>query len=146
MDVWTRFDAMLPHELSRVRARLNGLNSGREPPETNYELFYRVSAGFAGRQDLTMGELSARLSVPLSTATRIVDWLVDRGYASRVHDSLDRRVVRVVLTPAGCELHGNIEGYVHQRVKEILRCLAPEERTTLFNLIRKVVSSVKAGQ
>ena len=45
-----------------------------------------------------MGELSNALSLPFSTATRMVDYLVARGYIQRLSDTTDRRVVRVALT------------------------------------------------
>ena len=90
-----------------------------------------------------MGELSGVLSVPLSTATRIVDWLVDRGYVLRLPDAEDRRVVRVALTGNGRELHKAIERYIRQRVQQILSCLTDGERSTLITLMGKVVSTLK---
>jgi DNA-binding MarR family transcriptional regulator len=90
-----------------------------------------------------MGELSGALSVPLSTATRMVDWLVSSGYAQRLPDVEDRRVVRVALTDSGRELHRTIESYTSERVQQILFCLTPEEQATLFALIRKVVAALK---
>ena len=56
-------------------------------------------------EPLTMSELSSELNVPMSTATRIVDGLVQGGMAERVNDSNDRRVVRVGMSKNGRELY-----------------------------------------
>ena len=90
-----------------------------------------------------MGEFSNALSVPLSTATRIADWLVDNGYIQRLPDVDDRRVVRVSLTDMGKELFKAIDRYIRQRMKQILSSLTAEERTILLALVSKVVSGLK---
>ena len=90
-----------------------------------------------------MGEFSNALSVPLSTATRIADWLVDNGYIERLPDSDDRRVVRISLTDTGKELFKAIDRYIRQRMQQILSSLTAEEKTILLTLVSKVVSGLK---
>ena len=90
-----------------------------------------------------MGEFSNALSVPLSTATRIADWLVDNGYVQRLPDSEDRRVVRVSLTDIGKELFKAIDRYIRQRMLQMLSGLTTEERAILLTLISKVISGLK---
>jgi DNA-binding MarR family transcriptional regulator len=144
VQVWTKFEAMLYDELARTQDRLEGGHPEGEPrPYTNYDLFYRVSSSMRGKDNVTMGELSSALSVPLSTATRMVDSLVSSGYVQRLPDAEDRRVVRVALTDTGHELHRTIERYTSERVQEILCCLTPDEQTMLFSCIRKVVAALK---
>jgi len=58
--------------------------------------------------------------VPFSTATRMVDWFVDNGYAQRLPDPEDRRVVRVALTDSGRELYQTIERYMVQHFRLML--------------------------
>ena len=143
-QVWNRFEVMLAKELAQIQQRLDGIRPGREShPNANYELFYRVSNTIDRKTSLTMGELSNALAVPLSTATRIVDFLVDNDYLQRLPDPEDRRVVRVALTDAGRELHKTIDGYIRQRVWQILSALSDDERTTLLALVSKVVSALK---
>ena len=146
MQVWNKFEAMLSKELAQIQNRLNGIQPGGEPHTiSNHELFYRVSNSIQrkGNLTMTMGELSNALSVPLSTATRIVDWLVDNGYVQRLPDPEDRRIVRVALTDIGQEMHQIIENYIRQRVQQIFSCLTLEERATLLNLVGKVVATLK---
>jgi len=143
-QVWNKFEVMLDKELSQIQERLNGIQPGKEPHTiSNHELFYRVSNSIQQKGNLTMGELSSALVVPLSTTTRIVDWLVDNGYAQRLPDQEDRRIVRVALTDIGREMHTIIDSYIRQRVQQILSCLTFEERATLLTLVGKVVATLK---
>ena len=144
MQVWNRFEATLSKELSQIRENLQGMHPQREHhPDANYELFYRACSSLYPKGNVTMGEFSNALSVPLSTATRIADWLVENGYIQRLPDSDDRRVVRVALTDAGKELFKAIDRYIRERMQQILSSLTAEERTSLLTLISKVVSGLK---
>ena len=146
LQVWNKFEATLSKELAQIQDRLASMNHGRcSHPDANYELFYRVSSSIYHRDSLTMSELSSVLSVPLSTATRITDWLVDHGYVQRLPDPEDRRVVRVALTDIGRETHEAIDSYVKQRIQQIFTCLTVDEQNTLLNLIGKVVSALKSS-
>ena len=144
MQVWMKFEAMLPGELARVQGLLEGMSPEEVPVrDRDYELFYRVSSILSQKQSLTMGELSTVLSAPLSKATRTADWLVARGFIERTPDKEDRRIVRISLTASGLTLHRLIEENIRQRVRDILACLSVKERENLFRIIGKVVSSVK---
>lgn len=137
-----RFKASFPEELARLQNRLDEAHPKDAPHRlANYDLFYRMSHILYQKNNPTMGELSSVLSVPLSTATRMVDWLVNNSYATRLPDSEDRRIVRVALTDSGREIHQTIEGWLKQRLRRILSCLTDEERTTLLALMGKIISA-----
>ena len=144
MQVWNRFEATLSKELAQIQESLQGMHPQREhQPNANYELFYRACSSIYPKGNITMGEFGNALSVPLSTATRIADWLVENGYIQRLPDSDDRRVVRVSLTDTGKELFKAIDRYIRQRMQQILSSLTAEERTILLTLVSKVVSGLK---
>jgi DNA-binding MarR family transcriptional regulator len=144
MQVWNRFEATLSKELSQIQESLQGMQPQRENHQNaNYELFYRACNSIYPEGNITMGEFSSALSVPLSTATRIADWLVDNGYIQRLPDSDDRRVVRVALTDMGKGLFKAIDRYIRQRMQQILSTLTAEERIILLTLVSKVVSGLK---
>ena len=143
-QVKARFKASFPEELAQLRNRLDEIHPRGVPHRlANYDLFYRISHNLYRKNNLTMGELSSALSVPLSTATGMVDWLVNDGYAQRLPDPEDRRIVRVALTDSGRELHKMVEGFVGQRFQQIMSCLTDEEQSMMFTLFRKVVSALK---
>lgn len=144
MQVWNKFEATLDKELAQIRDNLDGMHPHRVGhSDTNYELFYRASSTIYPEGSMTMGELSDALTVPLSTATRIADWLVENGYIQRINDSEDRRVVRVALTDSGRGLFEAIDRYVRERLHKILSCLTDEEMETFLRLVGKVVTGLK---
>lgn len=140
-----RLKAVLPEDLARLKERLGELHPEGGPRRSaDYDLFYRVGVVLSRhREPLTMGELSEALAVPLSTATRMVDWLVKSGYAERLPDPEDRRVVRVGLTETGQELYQTINGFMRQRVEQVLRRFSAEERENLVLLLRKIVKTLE---
>ena len=93
-----------------------------------------------------MGELSQALSVPLYTATRMVDSLVENGLAERLPDPDDRRIVRVTLTDDGLRFHEAIESRITKDIQKIMACLTPEEQDILMALLRKVTASLKESE
>jgi len=139
-----KFNAMLPKEFEQLQYLLDKIHTGDKPHRfINYNLFYRISYNLYRDSNMTMGELSNALSVPLSTATRMVDWFVDNGYAQRLPDPEDRRVVRVALTDSGRELYQTIERYMGQRFRQILSPLTAEEQGVLLLLLEKVAKALR---
>jgi DNA-binding MarR family transcriptional regulator len=140
-----RFHVGLPENIEMLKKRLFHKKSSN-PVEnvTDFDLFFNVGGIFAQQPEpLTMGELGRELNVPLSTATRIVDWLVTNGYAQRLPDSADRRVVRVALTDTGNAIYREIDNFFMERIERLMRVFTPEERTTFIGLLRKIISSME---
>lgn len=143
MQIWNKFEATLSRELSRVNGNTQAIDPSRAHTSLNYGLFYRISSAISQNDSLSMGELSNTLAVPMSTATRIVDWLVDLGYVQRLPDPEDRRIVRVALTNPGADLHRTMDIYVRRRINQMLAGLDASERETLLSLVDKVVNALK---
>ena len=144
LQVQMKFKTMLPKELAQLQNRLDEIQPEDEPHRgVNYDPFYRISHNLYRKSNMTMGELSGALSVQISTATRMVDWMVNDGYAQRLPDPEDRRIVRVALTDTGRELHKTIESYLVQRFRQVFSRLTDEERTALFAIMPKVASALK---
>ncbi len=134
-----RLRLALPPDLARAKAQFDTLRSAGD-----HETLFQVGVVLSGQPEpLSMGELSKALDVPLSTATRIVDWWVTSGYAERSPDLKDRRVVRVALTKSGRDLLKAGNKLICQRVEQVLRRFTSEERETLVVLMRKLVASLE---
>ncbi len=137
-----RFAPVLPADLAALRERLldelpRQAGSRRD---ANFDLFFRIGAILSDRAEpVTMGELSDALAAPISTVTRMVDWLVRSNYAARQPDPRDRRLVRVALTDSGRRLHDSINEFVSHRIEQVLGRLTSEERDDLVALLRKAV-------
>jgi DNA-binding MarR family transcriptional regulator len=142
-----RFRVVMPENLVSLRQKIQTLEPGGKQGDGNgLELFYRVGTIFTHHPEpMAMGELSHEMDVPLSTATRIMDWLVTNGYAQRLPDPKDRRVVRVALTPEGTELYKTIHEFFVERLKVFMRRFTIKERETFITLFRKVVDAMEEG-
>lgn len=109
----------------------------------DYPLLFRVFAALARRQTPpTMGELSAELGFPMSSTTRLVDWLVRAQIAARVSDQEDRRVVRVSLTERGQQFHNAMMEHNRKQVIEMIRRFSPDEQAQLLQLVTKLQASL----
>jgi DNA-binding MarR family transcriptional regulator len=86
---------------------------------------------------LAMKELGRRMRCDPSFITGIADMLEKRGLATRESDPGDRRVKRLVLTPAGAELKQRMEQEILARAPW-RSALSPDERSCLLTLIRKM--------
>jgi DNA-binding MarR family transcriptional regulator len=144
VQLWNKFESTMHNELAKKR-NLSIINTRNEETqhELDYGLFYRVSSSIYPAGALTMGELSNALAVPLSTATRIINWLVANKFVERLPDPEDRRIVRVALTETGIKLHKTIEKYTEEQVEVLLDSLSAEEQAMLFTLMGKVLSVLK---
>ncbi len=134
----------IPQELVELRDRVVMMELKDRPASiANPFLFFRTVTLLARNPNLTMGELADALSVPFSTATRIANWFVDNGYAERLSDPDDRRIVRLALTDGGRRMHAAAAGLIMGHIQRILSALTTEEQAILLTLCRKVVTSLK---
>ena len=101
-------------------------------------MFYSITSTLYKKVNLTMGELSKSISAPMSSTTRMMNWLVDNGYAIRLSDPNDRRIVRVTLTDEGRKLHEQMENHIIQRIRETMQLLTQEEQATIIKVFDKL--------
>jgi DNA-binding MarR family transcriptional regulator len=137
----------LPEGLAEARNRLDETHpGGKAGSAADMELLHTVAVALTRQPEpISMGELSRFLDVPLSTATRIMDWLVTSGYAERLTDPQDRRVVRVDLTQNGRQIYQDVNNMMRAQVEEWLQSFTPEECQTLIMLLSKLVNMIEEG-
>jgi DNA-binding MarR family transcriptional regulator len=139
----SRFRVVAPENIAILKKQIYDQNlsskgAGIEDPG----LFYNASTVFFHYdRPITMGELSRDLEVPLSTATRTMDWMVYNGYAQRLPDPKDRRIVLVELTSKGKETYQTISTFMLGRVEQAMNPLNTAERKTLILLLNKVLDA-----
>jgi DNA-binding MarR family transcriptional regulator len=86
---------------------------------------------------LAMKDLGRRMHCDPSFITGIADTLEQHGLAARESDPGDRRVKRLVLTPAGADLKRRVEDEILARTPW-RRALSQDERATLLALVHKM--------
>lgn len=132
-----------PDEMDDILNQIEEINPKQGPHfVTDLSAFYNISNILYRRGKLTMGELSHALAVPMSTATRAVERWVNSGFAQRLSDPDDRRIVRIDLTENGKRLHEIIENSISRSIQRAMSCLTIEEQGMLVTLTRKVAQGL----
>ena len=137
------FKVVAPENFAALRKQIHESQpSGKEAGIEDAGLFFNAgSVFFRYEGPITMGELGRDLEVPLSTATRTMDWLVNNGYAQRLPDPKDRRIVRVELTSKGQETFRAISNFMLGKVEQAMSPLDTAERETFMCLLNKVLDA-----
>ncbi len=102
-----------------------------------------VLIGYVGTlNNVIMRDVANYLDVPYSTATGIVDKLVQKDYLKRYNSETDRRTVLVCLTEgkgkATFEFFNSKKNEMSARIMSVLE---PGEQTQLITLIEKVTDA-----
>lgn len=88
--------------------------------------------------------LAEALAVAPSTATRICDHIVRRGLASRERDKVDRREVRLALTPKGSHLITEVLARRREELVAVVEALPLPERQELVGLLSTIAGCSEA--
>jgi len=88
---------------------------------------------------LSMGELSQRIYLHMSTVSGVVDRLEEKGYAERTRGASDRRVVRISLTKAGKRLVQRSPEAAQGKLLHGLESLSQQEVKIIRSSLDKVV-------
>jgi DNA-binding MarR family transcriptional regulator len=136
-----------PEHVVSFKQHLERFNPGGADQQMDFMLLWRVFSILEHRDTPpTMGEVSSELNIPLSSATRTVDWLVGTNIVERVNDPDDRRVVRVQLTETGHQLYRTEMTYRKAQIKQLLAHFSAEEQEALLHLLKKVLDLLPAQQ
>lgn len=111
------------------------------PPPTEVELSPqdgRALMMLAEHGPITMTDFSELLMVPLSTATRMVERLIEKDLSVRSRIEDDRRVVRVELSDQGKKLHQHFAQHKREMSREMLAPLSHGEREIFIELMTKI--------
>lgn len=94
---------------------------------------------------LTVNELAATLYLEKSTASRLVNGLVERGLVTKQADSKDRRTLRLAPTRRGEAVHTAIRRDLVGGHESLLDGLSPEGRSVVVRTIRQLANGFAAG-
>lgn len=100
---------------------------------------YRALVTLVDRSPLTMTEFSALLGVPLSTATRTAERLINKGLVVRSRIEDDRRVVHVEMTEEGRKLMKVFRDHRLEICRTMLSPLTLGEREIFIELMTKII-------
>jgi DNA-binding MarR family transcriptional regulator len=115
----------------------------RAPECSAQELRALNAISHAGR--LTMGELAAILRTPISTATRIVDRLSEKGLAERQQLAGDRRIVHVTFSRRGRTIDRYVVQSRRAAAAAILKAIPPRDRTAVLDRLTRMATIASRG-
>ncbi len=88
---------------------------------------------------MSVSEISRRLGIAKPNITPLVDRLFECGYVDRQHDENDRRVVNIVLLPAGEEKLAAIRSTISSQIIKQADRLSASEMRELNDSLSSVV-------
>jgi DNA-binding MarR family transcriptional regulator len=128
---------LLVRSASKLDAELNRVLRPLELTSATYNILKVLRlAGGAGR---SCGDISEQLTAQVPDMTRLLDRLERLGYVSRERSSIDRRMVKVLITDRGTEVLDSLKGAVGDCHIRQLGHLGVEKLGILSELLRVVV-------
>ncbi|MGI9022096.1 MAG: MarR family winged helix-turn-helix transcriptional regulator [Acidimicrobiales bacterium] len=121
-----------------------GLNEpNRTPCETPIPVADAHTLTILAAGPRPQASLATELGVSASTVSRVVDRLVQAGWARRQPDAEDRRRLLLELTDAGRAAAGNLTTQRRARHGELLRRLNPAQRRQVIEGLRLLAAASK---
>lgn len=131
--------------LAAFKRQLRELQESGSGSHEDGAFLFRIPLLLARRETPpTMSEISAELDIPMSSATRLADRLVDARVAERCTDPRDRRVVRLCITEHGRELLRIGGQAMKARIQQLLKHFTEDEQAQLLRLMTKLIDSIEA--
>ena len=97
-----------------------------------------IALAAKARRPLSQSELADKLAVEAATMVAMIDRLVKAGLVKREASSSDRRIKRVVLTPAGLKIYERVRTEATALRKELLANIDPKKLLTATELLESL--------
>lgn len=91
----------------------------------------------------SLGDLAEKLGITGATMSGLIDRLVKRGVVERVPDTVDRRIVRVRLTPEGDQLSNELQRMGREFLRIVIEDMGPEEAAKLAASLDKFSAAAR---
>lgn len=93
--------------------------------------------------DITIQEIGNALNMTKSGASKIIDRLENKGYASRKQSVIDGRVCCVAITDKGIDVITKIVERYTDYVSEMLKDFEPNEVDNVKNVLNMLITSAR---
>lgn len=96
------------------------------------------------RKSCMMSDISNLLSVSMSATTGLADRMIKNGLLKRSHNTRDRRIVTIALTPKGRQMAKSFV-LIHRRmVRKIFEKISVSDRKKYLEIVRKIHKNLTA--
>jgi len=92
------------------------------------------------QEKLIMNKLANNLDIGFSTATKIIDRLIEKNLVERERNGGDRRIVKVVLTKEGKEIVLAYQAQKKEVFGKMLGMLSTDEQENFILIIEKIAN------
>ncbi|WP_265517511.1 MarR family winged helix-turn-helix transcriptional regulator [Nitratireductor luteus] len=133
-----RFTSSLPYLLNRVGVRMGELFSQRLAEHDLTLPMYRVMAVLRQEGPQRLSDLSAMVTVEISTLSRLVTAMKRKGLVSRVRPEDNGRTVRIDLTKTGEKLVDNLMPVAAHFEEVGIRSFSEDEVARLKNALKQI--------
>jgi MarR family transcriptional regulator, transcriptional regulator for hemolysin len=103
-----------------------------------------IAVAAKARQPLSQSELAESLGVEGATMVAMVDRLVKAGFVVREPSTTDRRVKRILLTPAGNLLYDKVRAEAATFRRELLADVDPKKLLAATELLESLEGTIEA--
>jgi DNA-binding MarR family transcriptional regulator len=135
-------DGYLPYLLNRAGARIATAFSEEVRPLGATLQTWRVLAALHERDGRRMGDLSETTSIEVSTLTRLVDNMEEKGLVARRRDAADARAVTLHAAPAGRRMTRIILPIAERYEKVALEGFSEAEAAVLKTALRRLFDNM----
>lgn len=106
---------------------------------------FQILATVAHDGPPTQAALAGHLGIDRTVLTYVLDDLVEAGLLERTTDAADRRVRRLVVTPAGAARLADLEARVGAAERSLLTGLTDEERESLQGSLDRAAAQIHSN-
>ena len=97
------------------------------------------------KEKVNNSDIAEYIGAPLNTVTGVINRLEKKGLVERLRDKEDKRVVNIILTDIGKALVNEQKDEILFYFKKIYEALDDTERSTLINIIGKILPILKGA-
>ena len=135
-----------------VTALFGEINSklGKASQETLLKIYKNLTIAEASAinaigpdEPKTMKQIAEALGVAVSTPTRTIDRLLEKGFVNRTVGEKDRRQLLIELTPKGKKLLEDIDKENLEIIRKMLKGLSDEEIETFIKILSKISENIE---
>ena len=143
LKVWikTRRNSRLPL-LRKKLLRMDVVQAEHNMPMSQVQMLAMLGENGA----LSVSEISKRLGIAKPNITPLIDRLIDEGFVERRRDENDRRVVNVVLLPAGEEKLTSIRETIVRQVMRWTGTIPEKEFFELEHALQTISTVLESAQ
>lgn len=93
-----------------------------------------------------MSDLASHIRTSFSSATQIVERMVQAGFVDRVQDANDRRLVLLTITENGRTQLKELKRAKRERMKKLFKDVTSNEIAELIRIQEKMIASLKENK